>query len=210
MTLPGLLVLLGVGSIALAAPRNIVFIQTVEDGCDAVEFLRHSLLVTPHLNSMECNGVHPRNALVTTAMCSPGRASDLTGLHVRCHCFIDNNNPVRLDFAFFSQLLQGAGYCTGFFDKWHIGDAPQRGFDRWVSFRDQGDEWPDRRSTPGAGKDAPNSLAGHGVPREDHITDHALEWLRALSREQPFFLNLSHTGAHSEFVPTVHPATVRS
>jgi len=56
-----------------------------------------------------------KNAFVTTALCSPSRASILTGQYAHRHGVVDNNNPVRSDLVFFPQLLQKAGYQTGFF-----------------------------------------------------------------------------------------------
>jgi N-acetylglucosamine-6-sulfatase len=123
---------------------------------------------------------------------------------------VDNNNPVSADLVFFPQVLQRAGYTTGFFGKWHMGgdsDTPQRGFDKWVSFRGQGEYWPDRRGTPLAGKGAPMTLNvdGRSVPQRgyitDELTDYAADWIRSVPKEKPFFLYLSHKAAHAPFVP---------
>src|SRR5262245_22417225 len=135
---------------APAKPRNIVFILSDDHRFDAMGFMGHPFLETPHLDSLARNGAHLKNAFVTTALCSPSRATILTGLYAHRHGVVDNNRPVRPDLVFFPQLLQRAGYRTGFFGKWHMGgdsDDPQRGFDRWVSFRGQGEYWPDRRGT---------------------------------------------------------------
>jgi len=210
MKLRFLSLLLGACSLAAAAPRNIVFILTDDHRYDAMGFIGHPFLETPNMDSIARNGVHLRNAFVTTALCSPSRASILTGLYAHRHGVVDNNNPVRADLVFFPQLLQGAGYRTGFFGKWHMGgegDDPQRGFDKWVSFRGQGEYWPDRRGTASAGKSAPTTLNvdGRRVPQKgyitDELTDYALDWLRTIPREQPFFVYLSHKAVHSEFVP---------
>jgi hypothetical protein len=60
-------------------PRNVVFILTDDHRYDAMEFMGHPFLKTPHLNSLASNGVHLKNAFVTTSLCSPSRASILTG-----------------------------------------------------------------------------------------------------------------------------------
>ncbi|MBE2213499.1 MAG: sulfatase [Opitutaceae bacterium] len=195
---------------AFAAPRNIVFILTDDHRYDAMGFMGHPFLETPNMDSIARNGVHLRNAYVTTALCSPSRASILTGQYAHRHGVVDNNNPVRPDLVFFPQLLQKAGYRTGYFGKWHMGgenDDPQRGFDRWVSFRGQGEYWADRRGTASAGKGEINTLNvdGQRVAQKGYITDeittYALDWVRTVPREQPFFLYLSHKAVHSEFVP---------
>ncbi len=196
-----------------AAPRNIVFILTDDHRFDAMGFMGHPFLETPNIDSIAKNGAHLPNAFVTTALCSPSHASILTGLYAHKHGVVDNNNPVREDLVFFPQTLQRAGYQTGYFGKWHMGgegDAPQRGFNKWVSFRGQGEYWPDRRGTP-AQKVAANrkpmtlNVDGKVVPQKgyvtDELTDYAVEWLRTVPKEQPFFIYLSHKAVHSEFVP---------
>lgn len=186
-------------------PRNIVFILTDDHRHDAMGFMGHPFLETPNLDSLAKNGVHLRNAFVTTSLCSPSRASILTGLYAHHHNVVDNNNPVRADLVFFPQLLQQAGYTTGFFGKWHMGgegDEPQRGFDKWVSFAGQGVYWPKER----AGAQAQTiNVDGRHVPQQgyitDELTDYALDWLKTVPAAQPFFLYLSHKAVHHEFVP---------
>ncbi len=193
-----------------AAPRNIVFILTDDHRFDAMGFMGHPFLETPNLDSLARHGVHVRNAFVTTSLCSPSRASILTGLYAHHHQVVDNNNPVREDLVFFPQLLQQAGYATGFFGKWHMGgdhDDPQRGFDKWVSFAGQGEYWPDRRGTAAEKVGAPMQLNvdGRHVPQKgyitDELTDYALDWLKTVPTSKPFFLYLSHKAVHHEFVP---------
>jgi hypothetical protein len=95
-----------------AAPRNIIFILTDDHRFDAMGFAGHPFLETPHLDSIARNGVYLPNAFVTTALCSPSRASILTGQYAHRHGVVDNNNPVRSDLLFFPQSLQQAGYKT--------------------------------------------------------------------------------------------------
>ena len=144
-------------------------------------------------------GVHFKNAFVTTALCSPSRASILTGLYSHRHRIVDNNTPIPRGTVFFSSYLQNVGYKTAFIGKWHMGaesDNPQPGFDQWVSFRGQGTYLPN-----------PNGLNVNGVqvPQKgyitDELTDYALDWLRTIPREQPYFLYLSHKAVHADFIP---------
>jgi len=117
--------LAGAGA-ALAAQgtkaRNIVFILTDDHRYDAIGFLKgQSFLETPHLDAMAANGVHAPNAFVTTALCSPSRASILTGQYAHNHRVVDNNNPIPAGTIYFPELLRRhAGYQTGFFGKWHM------------------------------------------------------------------------------------------
>lgn len=89
-------------------PRNVVFILTDDHRYDAMGFMGHPFLETPHLDSLASNGVHLKNAFVTTSLCSPSRASILTGLYTHKHRVIDNNRLVPEGTIFFPQYLQRA------------------------------------------------------------------------------------------------------
>ena len=188
------------GGTAAARRRNIVFILTDDHRYDAFGFMRpQTFLRTPNLDAFTREGAHLRNAFVTTALCSPSRATILTGAYAHKHGIVDNNTPIPADTRFFPRLLQQAGYRTAFIGKWHMGydgDDPQPGFDHWVSFRGQGSYKPS--------KDGLN-VNGRHVPQHGYITDeltgYAEEWLATLPPETPFFLYLSHKAVHSGFVP---------
>ncbi len=178
--------------------RNIVLILTDDHRYDAMGFAGHPFLKTPNLDALARGGAHFRNAFVTTSLCSPSRASILTGLYAHRHQVIDNNNPVPAGLTFFPQYLQAAGYQTAFIGKWHMGsddDRPQPGFDHWVSFKGQGTYWPN-----------PNGLNVNGrhVPQTgyltDELTDYALQWLESRSAERPFMLYLSHKAVHNDLL----------
>ncbi|MGY8692968.1 MAG: sulfatase-like hydrolase/transferase, partial [Verrucomicrobiia bacterium] len=63
-----------------AKPRNVIFILTDDHRYDAMGFMGHPFLKTPGLDRIAAEGVHLKNAFVTTSLCSPSRASILTGL----------------------------------------------------------------------------------------------------------------------------------
>jgi N-acetylglucosamine-6-sulfatase len=185
---------------AQTRPRNVIFILTDDHRYDAMGFLKgQPWLETPHMDRLAREGAHFRNAFVTTALCSPSRASILTGVYAHQHRIVDNNTPIPKGTRFFPQDLQAAGYKTGFFGKWHMGhegDGPQPGFDQWVSFLGQGTYLP-----------SPNGLNVNGrkVPQKGYITDeltgYALDWMGSLPKSQPYFLYLSHKAVHAEFEP---------
>lgn len=184
---------------ARTQPRNIIIVLTDDHRYDALGFMGHPFLETPHLDSLAKNGVHFKNAFVTTALCSPSRASILTGQYAHRHRVVDNNNPVPPGTIVFAEQLQRAGYDTAFVGKWHMGgesDDPQRGFSHWVSFRGQGTYLPSKNGLNVNGK----RVAQKGYIT-DELTDYALDWLRQRDAGRPFLLMLSHKAVHSEFVP---------
>lgn len=185
-----------------AKPRNVVFILSDDHRYDAMSFLDHPLAKTPNMDAMARNGAHLKNAFVTTSLCSPSRASILTGLYTFRHRVIDNQRRVPEGTLFFPQYLQKAGYRTGFVGKWHMGsstDDPRPGFDYWVSFRGQGRYYPPN-------EDYTVNKNGKRIPQEGYITDfltrEAIEFLEAQeANDQPFFLYLSHKAVHGPFTP---------
>ena len=158
--------------IAGAKPRNVVFILSDDHRYDAMSFMGHVFAKTPHMDAMARKGVHLKNALVTTSLCSPSRASILTGLYTFRHRVIDNQRPVPKGTLFFPQFLQKAGYSTAFIGKWHMGhanDNPRPGFDHWASFKGQGMYYP-----PG-----PNytiNVNGKRVKQDGYITPTLRNW----------------------------------
>jgi N-acetylglucosamine-6-sulfatase len=184
-----------------ARPRSVVFILSDDHRYDAMSFMGHQFAKTPHMDSMAANGVHLKNAFVTTSLCSPSRASILTGLYTFRHRVIDNNRQVPDGTVFFPQYLQKAGYATAFIGKWHMGgasDEPRPGFDHWVSFRGQGNYLPPN----------PNytlNVDGQRVKQKgyitDELTDYAVAWLEKRDPQKPFFLYLSHKAVHANFTP---------
>ena len=183
------------------APRNVIFILSDDHRYDAMGFMGHPFLETPHMDSIAANGTHLENAFVTTSLCSPSRASILTGLYTHKHRVIDNHRAEPEGILYFPQYLQKAGYQTAYIGKWHMGDNndnPRPGFDHWVSFAGQGNYW-----SPEDGYTL--NVNGKRVPQNgyitDELTDYAIEWLQERPDDEPFFLYLSHKAVHANFTP---------
>lgn len=185
-----------------AKPRNVVFILSDDHRYDAMSFLDHPFAITPHMDAMAQEGAHLKNAFVTTSLCSPSRASILTGLYTFRHRVIDNQRLVPEGTIFFPQYLQEAGYTTGYVGKWHMGaskDDPRPGFDYWVSFRGQGHYYPPSENYT-------INKNGKRIPQDGYITDlltdFAVEFLEEQAEsDKPFFLYLSHKAVHGPFTP---------
>ncbi len=181
------------------APRNVVFILSDDHRYDFMGFHERApeFLETPNMDRMAREGVHLRNAFVTTALCSPSRASILTGRYAHNHGVVDNQRLVPEGTTFFPELLKESGYETAFVGKWHMGsstDAPRPGFDYWVSFRGQGVYMNPELNVNG-------SRSPHLGHTSDLLTDYALRWLDNRDADRPFFLYLSHKAVHAEFIP---------
>src|SRR5689334_13447232 len=86
-----------------ARPRNIVLIVADDQRYDALGCAGHPFLESPHLDALARGGARFKNALVTTSLCSPSRASILTGLYAHRHRVVDNNYPIPAELLFFPQ-----------------------------------------------------------------------------------------------------------
>lgn len=182
-------------------PRmNIVFILADDHRYDAMGFMQKIAgLKTPGFDRMAREGAHLRNAFVTTALCSPSRASILTGQYAHTHTVVDNDAPLPDKLRFFPQYLQQNGYQTAFMGKWHMGntdDMPQPGFDYWLSFRGQG-----VYNNPEFNINGKRVKQPEGSYTTDLLTDKAINWMKDRNKEKPFFLYLSHKGVHADFFP---------
>lgn len=187
---------------AAAQPRNVILILSDDHRYDFMGFMPGApeWLETPALDRMAAEGAHVRNAFVTTSLCSPSRASILTGQYAHRHGVVDNTSPIPPGTTFFPEHLQRAGWRTAFIGKWHMGedaDDPRPGFDHWVSFRGQGVYVDPVLNVNGERR----QMKGYTT---DILTDFALEWLGRQAtngRQRPFLLILSHKAVHAEFVP---------
>ena len=177
---------------------NIVFILADDHRYDILGCLGHPWIKTPHLDALAASGVLFENAFVTSSLCSPSRASILTGQYMHTHLVRDNFSPLPASLPTFPALLQKAGYRTGFLGKWHMGgdsDAPRPGFHEWFSFEGQGVYY-----------DGDCNSNGRRVKTKGYITDVLTEQAeRFIAREaksgSPFCLYFSHKAVHSPFEP---------
>ena len=181
-------------------PMNIIFILADDHRYDAMGFMNKIKgLQTPGMDRMAKEGAHLANAFVSTALCSPSRASILTGQYAHTHTVVDNEAALPASLTFFPQYLQKSGYQTAFLGKWHMGntdDKPQPGFDHWVSFQGQGVYYNPTFNINGQRIKQPEDSY-----TTDLLTDNAINWLNQRNKQKPFFVYLSHKGVHAEFKP---------
>jgi len=184
----------------LPARRNIILVLSDDHRYDFMGFMPDgpSFLETPNMDRMAARGAHIQNAFVSTSLCSPSRASILTGQYMHHHRVVDNQRPVPKGTVFFPSYLQKAGYQTAFVGKWHMGhdhDQPRPGFDHWVSFKGQGAYF-DPTLNINATRAA---MKGYTT---DILTDQAISWIKGRkSGNKPFYMALSFKAVHYPFQP---------
>ncbi|HEY1380281.1 MAG TPA: sulfatase [Gemmataceae bacterium] len=193
-----ILVLLLIALPARAADRpNIVFVLVDDIRWDAFGCMGHPWVKTPNVDRLAREGARFTNFFDTIPLCAPARASFLTGRCCHANGVTDNTNHNALSHRLVTwpRLLHDAGYETAFLGKWHMGndDTPRPGFDRWVSFKGQGQY-----------KDPPLNIDGKPQKVDGYITDlldtYAVEFIKK-PHTKPFVLYLPHKAVHGPFTP---------
>lgn len=195
--LPDVLLALAVVAFGEVPERpNVVYIVTDDQRYDAMSCAGHPFLRTPHMDRLAAEGARFVNAFVTTSLCSPSRASSISGLYAHTHGVIDNFTEFPDDLPSFPKQLRTVGYETAYIGKWHMGednDAPRKGFDYWASHKGQGKYFDNEFNINGRRV----LLKGYYTHR---ITELAVNWLKQ-PRSRPFLLMIGHKAPHTPFTP---------
>ncbi|MEZ0388259.1 MAG: sulfatase-like hydrolase/transferase, partial [Verrucomicrobium sp.] len=129
-------------TVALPPARpNVLFILCDDLRWDHLSCAGHPHLKTPNIDRLAKEGVRFQNAFCTTSLCSPSRASILSGQYAHKHGVRDNFTEYPKDLPSLPGNLQQAGYETAYIGKWHMGednDEKRPGFDYWASHKGQG------------------------------------------------------------------------
>jgi arylsulfatase A len=192
---------------------NVIFFLVDDLGWADVGYQGSALYHTPNIDSFAKQGVRFTRAYAACPVCSPTRASILTGEYpARLH--LTDWLPGRKEFPFqklknaetvqhlpydqpiLPRVLKENGYRTAIFGKWHLGEDPEstarQGFDVHVPDWNKG--WPNETYF------SPYGMKGlEGGPNGEYMTDRltteALKWVEK-NRDQPFFLYLAHFAVH--------------
>ena len=196
LSLPFLNTLGALPSQAASKKRNMIFIFIDDMRYDSMSCMDHPFLQTPNLDRLAEGGMLFNHGFVTTSLCSPSRATILTGQYAHVHGVMDNGTLLPQGTRTFPVELQKNGYETAFIGKWHMGgstDKPRPGFDHWISFRGQG-----------VYRNPTFNINGERVEREgymtDLLTDYTEDYLKR-DHDKPFMLYLSHKAVHADFYP---------
>jgi N-acetylglucosamine-6-sulfatase len=156
----------------------------------------HPYLETPNIDRLAREGALFTNAFHAVPLCSPNRATLLTGQFPSRHGIIDNlaRDLASHHLETFNIPLQAAGYRTGFLGKWHMGNdpTPRPGWDYWVAMPGQG-----HATDPELFEDG----RLHKVPgyTTDLLTDRAVDFIRR-ENGHPFLVYLAHKAVHPDIV----------
>lgn len=202
----------GFSDVAEHRPPNVVLFLVDDLGYSDLGCYGSQFHHTPNLDRFASEAVRFTQAYAACHVCSPTRASILTGKYP-ARLGLTDWLPGRKDFPFqkllnapvqphlqleettIAEALKEHGYATGHFGKWHLGEDPfgplAQGFDVQVPRWNKG--WPKR------GYDVPFELDGltesPGDYLTDRLTDEALKFIET-NRDRPFFLYLSHFAVH--------------
>lgn len=186
---------------AETARPNILFVLCDDLRWDCLGCAGHPYLKTPHIDRLAQEGVFFQNAFCTTSLCSPSRASILSGLYAHSHGVTNNFTEYPTDLASFPKQLQASGYTTAYLGKWHMGeenDEKRPGFDYFVTHKGQGKYLDTEFNLDGAKREV---IPGYYTTV---MTDLAVKWLDRqfdASHGKPWVMMLGHKAPHSFYFP---------
>lgn len=177
---------------------NVLFILTDDQRWDAMSLAGNPHLKTPNIDRLGQEGIYFKYAFCTTSLCSPSRASILSGLYAHAHGVVNNFTEYPSNFRSFPMVLQSSGYETAYIGKWHMGEAndnPRPGFDWFVTHKGQGKYWDTEFNFNGAKREVKKGYY------TTVLTSMAKEWLADRQGDKPWFLMLGHKAPHSFYFP---------
>ncbi|MBL7005536.1 MAG: sulfatase-like hydrolase/transferase [Spirochaetia bacterium] len=189
---------------------NILFILSDDQGLWATGCYGNHEIRTPNIDRLASSGVKFNNFFCTSPVCSPARASLLTGKipsQHGVHDWIRDGNMPPDAFKYldnitcYTDILSNNGYVCGLSGKWHLGDSmiPQHGFSHWFCHQSGG----------GVYNDAPMIRNGEPVKASgyitDVITDDAIAFIEE-NMDRPFYVSVNYTAPHSPW--TCHPQEI--
>ena len=190
-----LIILLLISSYSFAQQRpNIVYIMSDDHDADAISAYNEKFIQTPNIDRLAKEGMLFKKAFVANSICSPARATLLTGQHSHKNGIKDNRTEFDSSKLTMPKLLQAEGYQTAIVGKWHLHSYPA-GFDFWKILPGQGLYNDPRMITMNGDTSVVKGYA------TDIITNEAIQWLGGRDKSKPFLLLIHHKAPHRNFVP---------
>ena len=191
---------LALPTLAVAKRPNIVFIMSDDHAFQAISAYDQRLVQTPNIDRLASEGIRFDRAFVGNSICSPSRATLLTGKHSHASSVRNNLDVFDGSQQTLQSLFQAGGYETAMIGKWHLKSEPT-GFDHWEVLPGQGDYYNPKFLNAQGGR----QLTGYVT---DVITDLAVEWLQGRGAdERPFLLFYHHKAPHREWWPSPEELT---
>jgi arylsulfatase A-like enzyme len=186
---------------ALAAPAarpNILFLLGEGVRWNELHATGNTLIATPHLDRIVREGVDFKNAFCVNALCSPGRASLMTGQYSHTTGVVDNQErQIPSSAPFFPDLLREAGYEVAYFGKTHVREGFRNyDWDYYFGFDGQADYFHPQIFEGAHGKYSPATR--HDGYVDDIVTAKLVEWL-ARPHEKPVFVCMGFFAPHGPF-----------
>jgi len=186
-----------------ARPSNLVLILTDNQGAWTLGCYGNGDIRTPNIDRLAAEGIRFTRALSSNPVCSPTRATFLTGLipsQHGVHSFLDPKymmgpeayNTLR-EFDSLGEILRDAGYACGLSGKWHLGAnlTPSEGFSFWITKPDGStQEFYDQKIIENG---QVRTVAGYTT---DLWTRRGIDFIRA-NKDRPFFLFLAYNGPYN-------------
>ncbi|WP_306261202.1 sulfatase [Pararhizobium sp. IMCC21322] len=176
---------------------NILFIMSDDHAANAISCYGSGLNHTPNLDRIATQGMRLDHCYVTNSICTPSRASILTGTYNHVNGVTTLETPINTNAPNVAKHLQAGGYQTAIVGKWHLGEGAAHqpsGFDFWSVLPGQGEYFDPYMIEMGEEVE----LDGYAT---DLITDKCLDWMKARDRDRPFFMMCHHKAPHRSWEP---------
>jgi arylsulfatase A-like enzyme len=201
LSLAVLFLALAAGLAAPGSRPNILFIFSDDHSLQTIGAYNSRLSafcreqnVTPNIDRLAEQGAVFENSFCGNSICSPSRASILSGLHSHANGVTHLNGRIRDGLWTFPPALRASGYQTALIGKWHLANEPQ-GFDFYRILPGQGAYWQPVFIGPDGFKE---NLTGYTT---DIITEKSIEFLKTRDKTKPFLLMTQHKAPHRAWEP---------
>ncbi|MFT5132252.1 MAG: arylsulfatase A-like enzyme [Gammaproteobacteria bacterium] len=218
VVVPNLLIICSVAEASGSRPPNILFILTDNQSASLLGTYGNPDILTPNIDRLAREGIKFNRAFAVNGLCSPTRATLMTGLMPSqhgIHSWLDDEMldtwpktwSAVAEFRTLPLTLKNRGFQTALIGKWHLGQPWKAsiGYEHWITFTDGHtvDFWDNTVIE--------NDLTYKVKDRHivDFFTDKAVEYIQQYDGEKPFYLQLNYDGPYTNPPTNMGPARNR-